>query len=328
MLWEKSRKCTRGVRLTVEDCSADPSIPFPSVFVLVEYHGKTLVYDMLDGYQHQESIQYYLQKCDFYFKRSYSKRKNEELGLMDTHKMYPLGFNYHVSCHNHPTDKPAWKEFLKKLMGLEYNNYCSTAFSRKAFEAVPQYKGKKLTVMFSSRLWGESSGIDEEWNKERRYINHMRIDILRQLKSRNDIRFVGGLTDSELSREMAPDLIIPAELTRRSTYLKQMKKADICIGSMGLFESIGWKTGEYVAAGKAIINERFHYEVPGNFEEGKHYLGFDTAQECIRAVETLLEDPQRVYQMKKTNEKYYKNYLRPDMLIQNTLDIADGKIRR
>lgn len=36
-----------------------------------------------------------------------------------------------------------------------------------------------------------------------------------------------------------------------------MHDTDICIGSMGLHKSIGWKTGEHIAASKAIINEKY-----------------------------------------------------------------------
>lgn len=52
-----------------------------------------------------------------------------------------------------------------------------------------------------------------------------------------------------------------------------MRRSDICIGSTGLWDSIGWKTGEYVAAARAVVNERFVYEVPGGFREGVNYLG-------------------------------------------------------
>ena len=92
---------------------------------------------------------------------------------------------------------------------------------------------------------------------------------------------------------------------------------------MGLFESIGWKTGEYVAAAKAIVNERFHYTVTGDYREGEHYLPFETAEDCLAAVEQLVRDPEKLYAMKRVNEVYYRNYLRPDVLVKNSLEQID-----
>lgn len=133
---------------------------------------------------------------------------------------------------------------------------------------------------------------------------------------------MGGLSDNDLAREMAPDVIIEPEFTDRKNYLKLMKSSDICIGSMGLFESIGWKTGEYIAASKAIINEKLHYEVPGYFVNGKNYIEFSSAEECVNAVKELVKNPDRIYSMKLENNNYYNNFLRPDRLIENSLNIA------
>ena len=138
--------------------------------------------------------------------------------------------------------------------------------------------------------------------------------------------FIGGLNDSALSRAWAPDLIMPAEYTERKRYLKLVHSCDICIGSMGLFESIGGKTGEYVAAAKAIVNERLHYTVTGNFTEGVHYLSFETVEQCLDAVQRLVEDSELRFAMKQANAVYYRNYLRPDMLVKNTLELIDSRI--
>lgn len=99
-----------------------------------------------------------------------------------------------------------------------------------------------------------------------------------------------------------------------------MKKSDICIGSTGLHKSIGWKTGEYVAAARAIVAERFQYQVTGNFEENINYIPFDSVDECLSAVEKLYHDPEAVYQMKLSNEAYYAKYLRPEKQIFNALN--------
>lgn len=313
----------KKLKLIVEDRSQDESQPYRSVMALVSYRGKTLVYDTLDGYQHDDAIRYHLENCDFYFKRSFSVEKNDALGLSWREKMFPLGFNYHVSCRNHPIDKPFWKEELKHLLGIEHNMFSCTYFSCRRFEQRPKTR-KIPQVLFLTRLWHEDPKMPPHLLQERKQINQTRIEIIRRLRDmEGTIHFVGGLPDTDLAKSMAPDLIMPASLTERKKYLKCLRKSDICIGSMGLHESIGWKTGEYVAAAKAIVNETLHYQVPGNYQEGIHYLGFETAEQCIQAVNKLINHPHKLHEMKCANYAYYMHFLKPDILVKNTMDIVD-----
>lgn len=316
-----------GLKVCYADRSRDEAIIHPSVMVRVTYRGKNLVYDTLDGYQHEDAIRYHLDHCDFFFKRSFSEEKNNALGLNWQEKMYPLGFNYHVSCAGHPIDRPFWKEEIKRLLGIENNMYCCTYYSSRRFEQWPKTCSKPQ-VLFLTRLWKEDPNLAPDILSERKQINAMRIQIIRALRAmEGKIHFVGGLPDTDLAQEMAPDLIMPPELTERRYYLKYLRKSDICIGTMGLHESIGWKTGEYVAASKAIVNEKLHYSVPGDFATGKNYLEFETAEQCLNAVRFLVDNPDKMMEMKKANREYYLNYLRPDVLIQNTLDIVDKHIQ-
>lgn len=294
-----------------EGIGGTSSAQFLGPFLIVYYHGKKLVYDLLDGYNMPQAILYHFEHCDFYFKRSFSSQKNRELGLDAPQKMYPLGFNYHVSCKNHPLDKPEWKEQMKHLCGIEYNGWSSTYFSYKKFEENPQYKDKNMKVLFSTRLWGD------------RQLDETRIEIIRALRANRDIQFFGGITDSSLAQSLAPDLIIPRELTERRKYLALLHECDICIASTGLHESIGWKTGEYVASAKGIVSEKLHYEVPGDFTKEKNYLEFSAAEECVTAVKSLIYDPEKLYAMKQANQVYYNMYLRPDVLVENTLELVD-----
>jgi hypothetical protein len=95
---------------------------------------------------------------------------------------------------------------------------------------------------------------------------------------------------------------------------------------MGVHESIGWKTAEYVAASKAIVNEELKYTVTGSFEKGKNYLEFTSVDDCLAAVERLVLDSAFRNEMKKRNREYYDEYLHPKKLIENSLKIVDERI--
>lgn len=307
---------SNGITFIIKDYSADEKYPYKGTFVEVDYKGVSLVYDMNDGYQNLDEMKWFLEKSDFYFKRSYSEQYNIKY-LGDSKKIYPYGFNYFVTFIKNPLDGPYYKELLKKLLKRNRN----TIFLSSAFEEIPRYV-EHPKILFSVRLWPQDSSLSDDLNEERVMINRMRINIVRELKNRFGNSFYGGLYDNAIAQELAPDLIVPSRLTSKDMYLETLHKCDICIGTMGLHESIGGKTGEYVAAAKGIVLEKLHYSVVGDFIDGRNYISFETEDECIAAVEMLYSNPDLLYRMKVENAIYYQRYLRPDRLVEQTLRVA------
>ena len=74
--------------------------------LFAEYRGKTLFYDVWDGYQDPPDMLKAMEVCDFYFKRSFSPEKNREVFGNNAEKVYPLGFNYYVTHRKNPVDEP------------------------------------------------------------------------------------------------------------------------------------------------------------------------------------------------------------------------------
>lgn len=170
-----------------------------------------------------------------------------------------------------------------------------------------------------TRLWNPEGNIDSRGFDECSMINSMRVDIIRRLSKIFSSSFVGGVSDSAFAREFAPDLILPKNITFKKNYLRLMKNTDICIGSMGLHKSTGWKTAEYVAADRAIVCEKLWYDNPGDFQDGRNYLMYETADECVDKILFLVNNPDEILKMSRANERYYSNYLCPDKLIMNAI---------
>ena len=144
---------------------------------------------------------------------------------------------------------------------------------------------------------------DAMLKEERNRINSMRIAIIRRLRELYPDNFKGGVERSSISERLCPDLILDEKETIKRHYLKQLRHADICIGSMGLHQSIGWKIAEYIAASKAIVAEKFCYEVVGNWTEGMNYIPFSTVEECIEGIDRLIKNPELLHDMQIANWK-------------------------
>jgi hypothetical protein len=277
-----------------------------------------IAFDMLDGYNFDfELVEKYLDNIDILFKRSFSKKINSK--IKGGGKIFPLGFNYHLTHPENPIDyseKPL--NFLKHIIKYFLQLSKRKDFTADIFECKPEYKENDFKIIFFTRLW-EPNLSSDKLNEERILINKMRVKIIRELKAKYPKKFIGGITKSDYAKKYCKDLILSKKITDRKKYLSTMHDADICIGSMGLHKSIGWKTGEYIAASKAIINEKLKYEVIGDFKEGTNYISYDNLSECIRAVDYLVSNPDKTYKMRCANHRYYKKYLKPDKLIKNSL---------
>ena len=301
-----------GYKLVIEDCSSNNKYQYKKTALVVYFNDKILVYDMADGYQSVDVIKYLLEISDFYFKRSFSNEENVKNGLSG---ILPLGMNYDVTYLGNPLMKTRKLGKLRSFLSV----MTGTMITPQKIENIPEYKEKGHTVLFSARLWPFDSSLTEAENSEREIINESRIKIIRSLKNKLGDRFFGGLDDSALTREMAPDLILSKKWTNRANYIRIMKNADICIATTGLHKSIGGKMGEYVAAGKAIVTEKLYYDVTGDFKKDKNYLEFETVDDCLNSVNYLLDNPAKIYQMQMENYDYYKEFLQPEKLVENSL---------
>lgn len=103
-----------------------------------------------------------------------------------------------------------------------------------------------------------------------------------------------------------------------------MKECSICITTIGLHFSNGWKLGEYVSQGKAIITEKMIYEVNGNFNKGDNYLEFESPDELVDQVNKILSNKKYMKSMMNKNNEYYRMFLAPDKVVFNALKEIKG----
>ena len=228
------------IKLTIKNVTCLENYPHQCL-VEVIINGRTkIAYDLLDGYNFNiDLVERYLKNVDFYFKRSYCSKKNKE--IKGREKIYPLGFNYHLTTLNNPIDRERNPKLILKEIIKTFQKTERKRFTYEKFEYPASYDGNSIPkVIFCTRLWDPEENISEELKKEREYINSMRIKIIETLRAKLGSNFIGGITHSTYSKKYYPHLILSREITNRSKYLEILKKADICIGSMGLHESIGW----------------------------------------------------------------------------------------
>jgi hypothetical protein len=295
-----------------------------------------LIYDARDSSTFLEGD---LANCQVYFKRSY------ELKTVAAHehrdKILPLGLNYLVygpgdywlrramwsliSCRQ-DNIRSVLVQFLRSSQVLSrIFDVSKGRFTCQVenFEGVPDITRRPRVLLLTQTWDPDEAGQDVAKQEERRRMNQLRAECIRKLRREHGKLFTGGFSPSQHAIEHFPDCVVDdPRLTRKRAYIQLVHQSHICVTTLGLHESNGWRLGEYVAAARAIVTEGLRHRAPGNFEAGENYLEFTTADECVAATVALSEAPAKRLAMMRRNFGYYHAYLRPDSLIWNTLQAA------
>lgn len=89
-----------------------------------------------------------------------------------------------------------------------------------------------------------------------------------------------------------------------------------------MHDSTAWKLAEYLAASQCIVAEPIRNVTPRPLQEGVHYLGFETPEDCVEACTALLDDPDRATRMREENHRYYREEVAPAAMVMNRLQEA------
>ena len=128
------------------------------MIVELKADGKTIAYDMSDGYQSiniPELFDSQLDRLDYYFKSSYDPNFAEKLRNHD--KFLPLGIAYECSCDGNYFEKANINDALKNHRYKEFVFQILTKAKRQRLLNYKNFEGNEhfdnYKILFWSRLW-------------------------------------------------------------------------------------------------------------------------------------------------------------------------------
>lgn len=272
-----------------------------------------IAYDTHDGFyfdnkEERDKYNKYIKTVDYYFQRSYNEEENSV--LKEPYKIFPLGLNYFVTCPDNPLTKIDFKSknLHDFLSSIQRYSYAKKIYPENFEEKVIDSKGHPQ-ILFLTRTWENSP-------KE---INEFRASSIRLLKKKFGNHVIAGFKPTAYAKANFKDCLVPNIITKRKNYLQLVKESDICITTTGLHRSIGWKFAEYIAASKAIVTEKLNYSPGPELKANVNFFEFDTSEELINQVMKLVNNKNLLNDMKKSNQSYYNMFLKPDVMILNSL---------
>lgn len=288
----------------------------PASGIIMRYNNKTVFLDYSDDFVFLANPDEY----DFYFKRSL--KKDETIS-----SVLPLNFQVNL----------AYKPFMLLLkMPFEFNFIKKSSVeivraidffkitNMSHFSMLVNKFNSKSTdsngrIIFCTRLWDPNKSSDSAEKQRREAQNYFRINACKIIKNNYPNSFV-GIFDSELARNICPELIFKSKILSKKKYFAELLKSDICIADDGLKDSAGWKIGEYLMFGKAVITTPLNVKI-NDFSKGVNYLELNSRtaiDELPQNIDFLLED-KKYREMCLINKEWSEKYLFPNSYIENIL---------
>lgn len=269
-----------------------------------------------------------LREVELYFKRNYCPDALLALPKESRSKILPSGILF--GCFTNGSRKLSGKAALTSL-SAELGTYgvrrLSSALKRLVFNAehILGYLNVSALehrpsdplhsrVVFQTRIWPGEPGP----KVDRRKVNDQRVAIVRALRAEFGSTDLIGLLHSDFAARGAPDALLGRKVKKRE-YANQLRTSLIAVNSHGLDGSGGYKLGESLAAGCALVSQPFAFEFPEPFLPEVNYLPFQTPEECVRQCRRLLADRPLAERMRAANQTYYRLNVQPEAFVRNLL---------
>lgn len=180
------------------------------------------------------------------------------------------------------------------------------ALLEKAFE--PR-RSRDRFVFSSNTLWKD----DFETNRHRAVF-------FEACRSLPGIEFEGGFTPRKRGDVPGFEQYMLPKRYQVQEYVEKTKQSAVVFNTPAVFECHGWKLGEYLALGKAIISTLPKRELPAPLVHGKHIHFVDGSFDAMSAaIRQLVEDREYRARLEAGARAYYLEHLRPRRVVERLI---------
>lgn len=287
-----------------------PAFPERTFAAIIESGNKKLKI-IIDAYDNPRISPGLLEWCDIYAKVNFNSKN---LPSIHQHKIIPIGPSFGIKIWNMPeTIYFAFSNYIKSKGKIHFKRNFFANYWRQYKRLELKEYNKNLSiednyVYFISSLW------EKEQNT-----NSNRADFILACKELEVVKFEGGFAP----RSDGNSLDLGSHVSERISlkeYLKRIKKSFVVFNTPAVENCLGWKLGEYLALGKAIISTQNYNMLPENLVHGYHLHYVSNAKgELKMAIEKLRLDPEYRVFLEKNSRKYYLDNLLPEVVVKKLI---------
>jgi len=174
----------------------------------------------------------------------------------------------------------------------------------------PLSNSEKGYVFSVNTLWysDEENNLNETTNK-------IRADFMDTCISLSGITFEGGFIQSQLGNENFKHLHLKKMLSQ-SEYIDKLQRSLFAFNTPAVWNCHGWKLGEFLCMGKAIISTPLSNDLPAPLIHGESIHIVNNQQDLIDAIQLLNENDSYRMKLEKNAREYYDTYVSPEASIR------------
>lgn len=302
-----------------ELAQTDREDDFDHYMALVDGNGVRYIIDYRDKSDIRDSA---LAWCDVYGKVNFKRNVIDAVDASQQSKIHPIGPNFGInqwsSIALYSTFllnrlkigwRPDWPVGLRAfLAGYNWTRRRRRIDEYKVATADPGY------VFHASRLYRAQSGADT---------NDARARFVRAVRAVSKVKFEGGLVAYGGVVAGYEDVCLQ-EGFPTAAYLENTARSAIVFNTPAAWGCHGWKLGEYMALGKAIVSMPFVNDLPPGMVHGKNIHIVDGADELEEAVLQLLKDHTYRRQLEVNARRYFDEFVEPVGVVRRILSIGQA----
>lgn len=302
-----SRKYFKKLKRKSESHSYDHYMAF---VVVAKNELKKYIIDFRDKRSVKESA---YEWCDKYAKINFSDILTDKC-FHEKMVSIPPGFGIKIwgkyeMAHN------CVSNFLKCNLSpiVSFKRHLSDYYSQYRRLPINEYTSNVIDnenkIFMIGTLWPHQNCIDGT--------NLLRKTFVETCKSMN-LNFEGGFFSSlnHPQYEEFKDLIFTERYSIKD-YVKNTKKSLFVFNTPAVHDCHGWKLGEYLSMGKAIISTPLSNKLPESMVHGENIHFISTPYEMKDAISLLISDNSYRKKLEIGAKNYYSKYASPKAVIEN-----------
>ncbi len=237
------------------------------------------------------------------------------------HKCLAIGPSFGIRIW--PQTKSMWlsiKNYRPGSMGVaesreHFGNYWRQYKYRLGLDHLVPGPSRDNYIFSMSTLWNESQAPRT---------NEFRAAFMRCCKALEGVTFDGGFSPREYPECAAPykDLVVE-KFYPYSEWLEKTRSSALVFNTPTVWQCHGWKLGEYLALGKAIVSSPLVNDMPTHLVHGQHIHFVDGSDNSLKdAIRHILGDRKYRQHLEFNARHYFETYLTPRRVIQRLLEFG------
>jgi hypothetical protein len=219
---------------------------------------------------------------------------------------YRLSVDYRTSC---PGSNSSFQHFA---------NYRRQSIYRTPLDAFTPASSKDDYIFFLSSVWKDNEAPET---------NDNRALFIEGCTSFANLTFEGGFVVGEANEQQRfNNRAISSHRIDFQEYLAKTKSSAVVFNTPAVWCCHGWKLGEFLALGKAIISTPLTRDLPSPLIHGQHIHYVEPTLSCIQAaIDRITGDRDYRKRLEENSRGYYSTFLQPNRVIDRLINFVRSR---